>query len=55
MINLFLPNENTGFFGSIAHWCFMGFLASFLMGLPTLALFSLLFSGCGVLLMCLFD
>jgi|GEM_PF-3179200 len=55
MINIFLPDENAGFFGTITHWCFIGFLACFLIDAPTVAGFLLLFCICGLFLMLLFD
>lgn len=55
MTELFLPNPDSGFFGTIAHWLGMGFIFSFVLGLPLVAMWSLLLFFPAVFMMIIFD
>ncbi len=55
MIDLFLPNPDSGFFGTVAHWLGMGFIFSFVIGLPFVAMWSLLLFFPAIFLMMIFD
>ena len=55
MRELFLPNLDSGFFGTVAHWLSMGFIFSFVLGLPFVAVWSLLLFFPAVFLMMIFD
>ena len=55
MRELFLPNPDSGFFGVVAHWLGMGFIFSFVLGLPFVAMWSLLLFFPAIFLMMIFD
>jgi hypothetical protein len=55
MTELFLPNPDSGFFGTVAHWLGMGFIFSFVLGLPLVAMWSLLLFFPAVFMMIIFD
>jgi hypothetical protein len=55
MIDLFLPNEDSGLFGIIAHWLGIVILFSMFLGLTTVAAYSLLLYFPALLLMMLLD
>jgi hypothetical protein len=55
MSELFLPNPDSGVFGVVAHWLSMGFIFSFILGLPFVAVWSLLLFFPAIFLMMIFD
>lgn len=55
MIDLFLPNEESGFFGIVTHWLGIGFIFCFVLELPAIAGILLLLYFPALFLMMLLD
>ena len=55
MTELFLPSPDSGLFGVVSHWLGMGFVFGLVLGLPILAMWSLLLFFPAFILMLIFD
>jgi hypothetical protein len=55
MSDLFLPNPDSGFFGVVAHWLGMGFIIGLVLGLPFVAMWSLVLFFPAIFLMMFCD
>lgn len=55
MSDLFPPNPDSGFFGIVAHWLGMGSIFGIVLGLPFVAMWSLLLFFPAIFLMMFFD